>query len=304
MIVVICPHCGAKNNHRESSIGSSIKCKLCNCMYLISRPPGCLAIFGQIFSIFNILSVFSFSKLNKSERKIAETLLLFILFIMIPICCGIPFVKNLPSDDKKEMTQQQPLLIVKKEIPKFIPIDPAITIKKEVIVPKIEPEPIPSFVPKMEIKKPEVKIVPKVDNEEEYKLVEEQMIAYEIAKVEYSGWTQLKIGYKFHQEGEDATSYGNVDKGYKLISLAKEWYREVMRKYPGSEAAKDAKILVSGKMIALRSSPLFPVLPAGIKAKESEIFQVTFPDRIQIREYVRIDGTHVAAHFHKTKKPS
>jgi hypothetical protein len=73
------------------------------------------------------------------------------------------------------------------------------------------------------------------------------MLAYNAAKREVEAARLLNLAREFDNP--------------KGAPIANRRYREIVKEYPGSQAAKDAKVLLNGGYVALRRSPLEPMRP-------------------------------------------
>jgi hypothetical protein len=151
--------------------------------------------------------------------------------------------------------------------------------------------------------------------------IEKQMVEYELAKVVYHASSRLALGRKLAADAEAEALRGHDQESRRLADKAKTYFKEVVDRYPDTEAADDAKQLLDGKDVPRRVILPRPSLPTGAVASEDDLadkakpppgvgrpFEPLVPGSIAIppgisvkivlvRAYSRQDGTAVAAHY-------
>lgn len=306
MIDARCPHCNAPNRHRPSSLGYFVTCAGCGKKY-------------------RILSKNESS--GHGDRKIVKVLVLTVVLVSsLFICCGggLFFLSFAP----KNVKETKKTIVDKAENAKN---ESAGADRPKVSDPDAEsassnPSPRePKGAP------PEKLLGNAKSKSDEIDPIEEEMVKYEIAKAEYHGWVQFRLGKRLLDEGKAAELNGRTSEGYKLATSANEWLRDVVKRYPSTLASEEANSVLEGQSVPDRPSPPFPKLPKSVTAKEPDVLSKEFDkarsdvpvlprstssgsgisnpsnsasdnDRsglIYVRGYTRKNGTYVAPHYRR-----
>jgi hypothetical protein len=90
---------------------------------------------------------------------------------------------------------------------------------------------------------------------------EEARAAYEVAKSVYDATRLLSQARGLYDDGQAKVAKSIQPEGDKLLEFADRRFREIIKRYPATDSAKDAKALLARRNLAPRKVPPQPVEP-------------------------------------------
>jgi hypothetical protein len=100
--------------------------------------------------------------------------------------------------------------------------------------------------------------------EEEAERLEEEMARFEVAALEYHSDNKLRLARGLVQDAKVEKLGGNFRAAERLEDRARERYADIVKDFPGTQAAADAQSLLDGKPPPDRPRPPLPVLPKEV----------------------------------------
>lgn len=234
MLTWHCPKCGQKHSIREGTIGNIKRCDGCGSKSPVAPPPP-----------------------SPAPAGLAAVIIAVCIFVVCGGCLatfgglsGINKTNETQAKAKPSETNAGQTPAPKKQPAEKKP-------NEEETRPKKDPEPTPEELAVIEQEKKERE----AKNNAEIERFEREEEAYKMALASYEGARKLRLAQSLARAAIEESENGNGKMADEIKASAKKHYREILRDYPGTEAATAARLLLDGKTAKEIEVPKLPIKP-------------------------------------------